>query len=223
MSRIPAVLLSPVVLVQGRQLRRTVPRLPEASPRAGGSRASGALRLLVIGDSSAVGTGVEQMTDALAGQLARRRPEAVAWRVAGAAGLRSDEVLARHLPEALEEPADLIVLLVGWNDALQLRSAGAFGTATAALLDALRTRNPGARIALVAPPRFGSFAVFPQPLRAVLGAHVRGLTRAAARIASDHGVVLVPGFDGVRVASDRFHPDEAGYAALADAVLAALA
>jgi lysophospholipase L1-like esterase len=221
-TRALAVLLAPIVLMQGSRLRRSIPRMPPAEPRSGGSRAAGALRLLVLGDSSAVGTGVEQMQDALAGQLAKRISQPVAWRVVGANGLRSDEVRQQHLPAALEQPAELIVLLVGWNDALQLRSARGFGEDLAALLDALRTRNPTARIAVVATPRFGGFAVYPQPLRAALGAHVTGLTRAAARVCAAHGIPLIPGFDGVHVARDRFHPDATGYAALAAEVAAAL-
>jgi lysophospholipase L1-like esterase len=221
MSRAPAFLLAPIVLPQARRLRRDVPRLPAASPFSGGSRAAGAKRLLVLGDSTAVGAGVEQMTDALAGQIARRIPDPVAWRVAGANGLTSQQVREQHLAAALESDADLVVVLVGWNDALRLRPASAFGADLAAILDALRTRNPGARMIVVAPPRFGAFAILPQPLRTVLGAHIAGLTRAAARVAASHGATLVPGFDGVHVASDGFHPDASGYAGLAEAVVAA--
>ena len=222
MSRLAAFLLAPVVLVQGRALRRGIPRLRPAEPRSGGSRAPDALRLLVLGDSTAVGTGVAQMSDAVAGQVARRRVEPVAWRVIGANGLTSQQVRAAHLPDALAEPADLIVLLVGWNDALRLRSAAAFGDDAGALLEALRLRNPEARLVLVAPPRFGRFAVLPQPLRAALGAHVAGLTRAAARVAAAHGAVIVAGLDGLQVASDRFHPDADGYAGLAERIVAAI-
>jgi lysophospholipase L1-like esterase len=223
MTRLPAFLLAPVALVQGRRLQRSTPRLTPAVPRSGGSRAPDATRLLVLGDSTAVGTGVEQMADAVAGQVAKRIDEPVAWRVVGANGLTSGEVLEQKLAEALEEPADLIVLLVGWNDALQMRSATAFGRDLAALLDQLFARNPRARFVVVATPRFGDFAVYPQPLRAVLGAHVAGLTAVATRTAREHGAALVPGFDGVHVASDRFHPDATGYARLADAIVAALA
>jgi lysophospholipase L1-like esterase len=222
MSRVPAVLLAPIVLVQGSRLRKSIPRMSPAEPRSGGSRAAGALRLLVLGDSSAVGTGVEQMADALAGQLARRMPEPVAWRVVGANGLRSDEVLHDQLAPALAEPADLIVVLVGWNDALQMRSAREFGAATAELLDALREHNPDARLVLVAAPQFGRFTVYPQPLRAVLGAHVAGITAVARELTSARGIPLVPGFDGVHVSADRFHPDAIGYGELADAILATL-
>jgi lysophospholipase L1-like esterase len=221
-TRALAVLLAPIVLVQGSRLRRSIPRMPPASPRSGGSRAPDAVRLLVLGDSSAVGTGVEQMQDALAGQLAKRITRPVAWRVVGENGLRSDEVRSEFLPAALDEPADVIVVLVGWNDALQLRSSRVFAREQGAILDALRSRNPAARIAAVATPRFGEFAVYPQPLRAALGAVVAGLTRAAERVCAARDIPLIPGFDGVHVARDRFHPDATGYAELAAGVASAL-
>ena len=223
MSRLPAFVLAPIALVQGHALQRKTPRMAPAAPRAGGSHLSGALQLLVLGDSTAVGTGVEQMADAMAGQLARRLPESVSWRTVGENGVTAAEVRDRHLPEALTDPADVAIVLVGWNDAMRLRPAAEFATNLDALLDALRKRNPDARIVVVAPPVFGRFASMPQPLRFALGAHARGLAKVAARVTAERGAILVPGFDGEHVATDRFHPDAAGYAELADRVLAHLA
>jgi lysophospholipase L1-like esterase len=223
MTRLPAFLLAPIALVQGRGLQRSTPRMLPASPRSGGSRAEGAVRLLVLGDSTAVGTGVEQMADAMAGQLARRLPESVAWRTVGENGMTAAEVRELHLAEALEQPADIAVVLVGWNDALQLRSASEFRENLGAVLDALRSRNPDGRIVVVAPPAFSDFAAMPQPLRFALGAHARGLAKVAARVAAERSAILVPGFDGVHVAPDRFHPDATGYAGLAEGVAAHLA
>jgi lysophospholipase L1-like esterase len=222
MSRAPAFLLAPIVLAQGRLLQRSTPRMAPATPRSGGSRSPDALRLLVVGDSTAVGTGVEQMPDAMAGQLARRLPESVAWRVVGENGATAAEVRERHLPEAVSAPADVVVVLVGWNDALRMRSAAAYAADLAALLASLGGRNREARLVVVGPPAFGDFAVLPQPLRFALGAHARGLARAAARVARAGGASFVPGFDGRSVASDRFHPDADGYAALAERVAAAV-
>lgn len=222
MSRLPAFLLAPIALVQGRRLQRTTPRLQPATPRSGGSRTAGAVRLLVLGDSTAVGTGVEQMADAVAGQLARRLPESVAWRAVGENGMTAREVRERHLDEALADPADIAVVLVGWNDALQLRPAGEFRQNLAAVLDALRTRNPHARLVVVAAPSFSRFASMPQPLRFALGEHARGLAQVAAKVAAERGAILVPGFDGVHVASDRFHPDATGYALIAEGIAAQL-
>jgi len=222
MSRAPAFLLAPIVLVQGRGLSRRVPRMAPATPRSGGSHSPEASQLLVLGDSTAVGTGVEQMADAMVGQLARRLPESVAWRAVGENGATSSEVRERHLPEAVADPADVAVVLVGWNDALHLRSAGAYAGDLGALMAALGSRNPRARLVVVGPPVFGDFAVLPQPLRFALGAHARGLARAAARVAREHGALFVPGFDGRSVASDGFHPDATGYAALAERVASRL-
>jgi len=222
MTRLAAILLAPIVLVQARGLRRTVPRLPAAEPRSGGSSAPDALRLLVLGDSTAVGTGVEQMADAVAGQIAKRIADPVAWRVVGASGLTSQQVRDQHLAAAVAEPFDAVVLLVGWNDALRLRSDRDFAADVAGLLDALYAASPAARQVLVLPPRFMDFAVLPQPLRHAIGAHIVGLTRTAVRVATEHGAAIVAGFDGVHVASDGFHPDAAGYAGLAERIVAAL-
>ncbi|MGN6501882.1 MAG: hypothetical protein ACTHKX_03125, partial [Pseudolysinimonas sp.] len=97
-----------------------------------------------------------------------------------------------------------------------------FASATRALHHGVRAPHPGAHLAQVAPPRFGRFAVFPQPLRWALGVHAEGLTRAAQRLAAERGIPLVRGFDGEHVAADRFHPDADGYAGLAADVAAAL-
>lgn len=230
MSRIPAFLLLPFVAVQGRGLRRRIERLPPpADAWTGGDSAPGALQLLVLGDSTAVGIGVDSMQDALAGLLARKlvasggRGRTLGWRVVGSSGATAGEVLERHRAAALSEATDIAVVLVGWNDALKLRPAKIFERDLGALLTMLTDGNPGIRIVVVAPPSFGRFAVLPQPLRLVLGAQARGLARVAARTVTSYGAVMAPGFDGASVARDGFHPDRAGYARLADGVVAALA
>lgn len=222
MTRLAAYLLAPVVLPQARRLRRDIPRLPPAEPRTGGSKARDAVRLLVLGDSTAVGTGVEQMTDAVAGQVAKRIPDPVAWRAVGDNGLTSEHVCERFLDAATAEPFDVVVLVVGWNDALRLRSNRAYAADLGALLDALHVASPAAQQVVVLPPRFMDFAVLPQPLRHALGAHIVGLTTAAIRVAQEHGAHIVGGFDGRHQAADRFHPDALGYAGIAEHIVAAL-
>jgi lysophospholipase L1-like esterase len=223
MTRLPAYLLAPIALVQGRALQRKTPHMTPASPRSGGSHAPDADHLLVLGDSTAVGTGVEQMAQAMAGQLARHLPQSIAWRTVGANGMTAAEVHDLHLEAALSEPADIAVVLVGWNDTLRLRPPEEFAENLASVLDALRSRNPDARIVVVRPPVFSRFPTLPQPLRFALGAHARGLSRIASGIAGERGIPVAPGFDGAHVSTDRFHPDASGYAVLADGVLAHLA
>jgi lysophospholipase L1-like esterase len=228
-TRALAFALLPVVLAQGRRLRRTIPRVPPAAePWFGGDSAPSALQLLVVGDSTAVGAGVATTTEALVGKLVRRiqtaggRGRTLGWRVIGSNGSTSAQVLEKHRDEVVAEATDIAVVLVGWNDVLRLRPGKAYGRDLYELLRVLVENNPGIQCAVVAPPLFGKFAVLPQPLRLALGVHARGLTRVAAKVARAQGAVLAPGFDGRLVASDGFHPSETGYGKLADGVMMAL-
>ncbi len=218
MTRALAVLLAPVVLAQAARVRRTTPILPApAGERVGGT---GKLRLVVVGDSTAVGTGTESLDDALPGRLGTLL--GARWRVVGRNGATAADVLHDHVDEAAGGPADVAVLLVGWNDALTLRSDHAFARDLGSVIDRLVAASPTGRVVVVAPPAFAAFVVLPQPLRAALGAHAAGLARTAARVAADRGVDIAPGFDGRSVASDRFHPDGNGYASIAAGIAATL-
>jgi lysophospholipase L1-like esterase len=233
-SRLPALLVAPVAVGQGRALQRDTPRLPEAhGPRDGliggaGSRTAKPLRVLVVGDSTAMGTGVAKLEDGLPGQLGRllaTGPTAeggVAWRAVGRNGATAAEVLREFATAAVAAHFDLAVVMVGWNDTLRLRGGGEFSRALGTLLERLNAASPDARLVVVAPPEFGGFASLPNPLRWALGRQVRGLTRRAQRVARAHAAVIAPGFDGRSVASDQFHPDAAGYRALAEGIAAAL-
>lgn len=235
MSRLPALLVAPVAVRQGRALQRDTPRLPEAhGARDGliggaGARTGKPLRLLVVGDSTAMGTGVSKLEDGIPGQLGRllsAGPAAdggVAWRAVGRNGATAQEVLTEFSTAAVAAHFDLGVVMVGWNDVLRLRSGAEFSRALGALLDRLRTASPEAHFVVVAPPRFGEFAALPNPLRWALGRHARGLTRRAERVARAHAAELAAGFDGRSVASDQFHPDAAGYHSLAAGIASAVA
>jgi lysophospholipase L1-like esterase len=243
------LLLAPVVLRQAARLRTDVPRLPEAHGakdglvhgafEADGETAAGRdaspralphpVRLLVVGDSTAMGTGVGTLDDALPGRLARllsgtrMGASGVAWRAVGRSGATSAQLLEGFASSAVAVHFDVAVVLVGWNDALRLRPSREFARSLDALLERLQTGSPDARLLVVAPPEFARFAVLPNPLRWALGFHARGLTRTSARVARAHGAATAPGFDGQAVASDRFHPNAAGYQHLAEGIVAALA
>ncbi len=218
MTRALAVLLAPIVLAQAARLRRTTPPLPAPDgERVGGK---GKLRLVVVGDSTAVGTGAESLDDALPGRLGKLL--GARWRVVGRNGATAADVLRDHIDEAAGGPADVAVLMVGWNDALKLRSGRAFARDLGMLIDRLTAASPKGRVVVVAPPVFADFAVLPRPLRQALGAHAADLSRIAARVADEHEVDFAPGFDGQSVSSDGFHPDRRGYKSIAAGIAATL-
>jgi len=219
-SRVPALALAPVILLQAARLRRRTP--PLAAPHGSRTGGKGKLRLVVVGDSTAVGTGVDSLDDAFPGRLGALL--GARWRAVGRNGATAADVLRDHIAEAAGGPADVAVLLVGWNDAMKLRSGRAFARDLGALIDRLVAASPAGRVVVVAPPAFSRFTIMPQPLRFALGAHAAGLTAVAARVADERGVEFAPGFDGATVsAADHFHPDRAGYQRLAAGIADTLA
>ena len=110
-------LLGPVLLWQGARVRSTALRLPEAAGER--SRAGGALRLLIVGDSSAAGVGAAHQDQALAGCLARvlaaRLGQPVGWQLVATSGHRSAQALA-CLEAAELAAADVLVTALGVND-----------------------------------------------------------------------------------------------------------
>src|SRR5882757_272104 len=88
--------LGPVLLAQGRYVRRVTPRLPEPEGLRQGIEGSGPLlRLLILGDSSAAGVGVATQAEALSGRLvaALATTFRVSWKLVATSGLTSAEVL----------------------------------------------------------------------------------------------------------------------------------
>lgn len=227
-------LLGPVLLWQGRRVRATALRLPEAA----GERASngGALRLLIVGDSSAAGVGAAHQQQALAGclsqALARRLGQPVGWQLVAASGQRSVQALGQLQASALA-PADVLVTALGVNDVVD-QVAPHEALAALDAIDALARERAGVRLSLhCAAPPMQQFPLLPQPLRwffgrqaahfnAALARHVRGQARRRvvhlpAALQRDAAALMAP---------DGFHPGPRGYAlwaeALADQVVAGL-
>lgn len=215
-----AIPLAPVLFMQGRRLRRETPKLPDAAlPWAGEVPGPDPIRLLVLGDSTAAGVGVETQVDGLVGclaaELAGRSARGVTWEAIGENGATARDLVHRYLAPALEESWDIVFLSIGGNDALALRSRAAFGRDIRTLLNALRDRNPNAVVIMSSLPAFFRFTLLPEPLRSSLYRHSQGLENAArAIVATMPGVTMSappPPYNEGFFASDSFHPSAAGY------------
>jgi len=238
-STLGVVLLAPVLIAQGRRVRRTTPRLPEApGPRTGEVAGAGAaVELLVLGESPAAGVGAADHHEALAGQVARtlaaETGRRVRWRVLARNGATAATARDELLAPAAGVAADVVVVVLGVNDTLRLHSAGRWTRDLRRLMELVRERCGAAPIVLAAVPPMGVFPGLPQPLRGVLGLRAAVLDRAAARLAGGMddvrhvSVPLPPGAVDDFFCADRFHPSASGYArwgaALGRAAAAALA
>ncbi len=219
-SRLAMLPTAAVLVAQGRRLRRDTPRLPDAAqPWSGSIPGPDPLDLLVLGDSTAAGVGATTQELALPGNLARelsaRLGRGVQWRAVGENGGTSRDIIERYLGAATAESADLVFLSVGANDALGLRSRGAYVRDIRTIIAALERVNPEVTVILSSMPGFSQFELLPNPLRWNLFLHSTNLEAGArAAVASMPNVHMsppAPEYTEGFFASDLFHPSESGY------------
>jgi lysophospholipase L1-like esterase len=223
-SQAAVALLAPVLMRQGKRVRRTTPRLPEAAgPRTGEIAGRGApIRLLVLGESTAAGVGAADHGEALGGQaaasLAAKTGRPVHWRVLGRTGATAASVRTEVLGPAEGVAADVVVVALGVNDTLRLRTPGTWTGDLRRLIGEVRARCGAVPVILASVPPMGAFPGLPQPLRGVLGLRATVLDRAAARMAGEMEAVrhvrvpLPTGPVDAVFCGDRFHPSPLGYA-----------
>lgn len=235
LSRVALALEAPRALPQGIHLKRTVVRLPDArkpwvgtvAPEAA-SAANEPVRLVVVGDSTAVGCGVTDFADSLPGRmahhLAAHTNRAVEYRAIGENGARTDEFIRDYLADAVTHLADLIYVTLGANDTLAFRSRTAVARDLLRIVTTLRAANPTAHIEVSCLPAFYRFALLPEPLRSGLYRHSQAIERTARPLvdALDRASMNRPpspygeGF----FAADLFHPGAVGYERWAHAAVA---
>lgn len=204
--------LAPVLIGQGRYVRRKTPRLSEPEGERQGVVGKGSeLKLLILGDSAAAGVGVSHQQDALAGQLVDKlaRNHRVVWTLLAETGRTAADVL-ELLKVAPEDHYDVVLVSVGVNDV-----TGRTGTKQwLAFLNELSGRlinDLGAsRVLFTAIPPMHLFPALPQPLRWYLGMRARQLNRqmenvCTRRLNTDYLCVSFP-FEPGYMASDGFHP-----------------
>lgn len=210
----------PLALPLALHTRRTALRLPPAtgaqSGLAGAGQDGAPLRLLLIGESTVAGVGVEAQEAALAGQLAQalatRLQRPVAWRACGENGITAGEACERLLPLALSEPADLVLLVFGVNDTTHLSSLAHWEDSLRALSRALSAR--GERVVFTGVPPIQHFSALPWLLRRLLGLRAALLDAELRRISAQEGAQyarLELEFAEEYLARDGYHPSALGY------------
>ena len=218
--------LSPVLVAQALRTRARLPRLPEAAGERQGVVGQGpSLRLLVAGDSSAAGVGVDAQQQALAAPMAARLAERcgvqVHWQLVAASGLTTKQVHERLRTDSLGF-FDLAVIVTGVNDVVdQVPSHHAVATRDA-LVNWLRNAIGVAHVCFAPLPPVHRFPGLPQPLRWVAGADAHRHNRALADwVATRSDASLVNMTMPLRrdvMALDGFHPGAPVYRACAASI-----
>lgn len=218
--------LTTLVAFQALWTRQRIPRLLAARGQHCGClvNTGSALNLLVIGESSVAGVGVENLRDGLAAQMAhelhRRIDRTVNWHAIGRPGATVRAIHSHVLDTTVGSPlaefqADIVVFALGANDSLRMRWPLRWHEDVERLLHSVRHRHPCQLIVLSPVPPLWQFSSLPRPLRMVLGAQAFVLDRMLRRIARAHPSVLyVPvrlAQQRCLLAADGFHPSRAGY------------
>jgi len=168
-------LLAPVLLVQGKRMFRSMPKLRPPTGEPTGTRGDGPpLRLLVTGDSSAAGFGAETQDDALLGRIVARLVETntVTWDLAARFGSTTPKTLS-YLCKREPEPFDVAVVALGLNDVIAGTPRRDWMAAYRDLAAVLRDWYDVAHIVASGLPPVSEFPAIPQPLRWVLGRQAR--------------------------------------------------
>ena len=186
------------------------------------------LRLALLGDSLAYGSGAAGPGDALGPRLATALTDAgydVELSVLAVPGSVSRD-LAAQVRRAAPLDVDLAVVVVGANDLARLVPPAQAATALASALAGLRAA--GADVVVVPAPDMSTVPWVPPALRPLVQVASATLQRRQAAVARANGAMVAAVSDAVAAAfgtdpalfsADRFHPSSAGYAHIAQALV----
>ena len=213
------LLLLPVLLPQALLAKRRAIRLePAAGPLSGkvGNAAGEPLRLLLLGESTVAGVGVDCQQQALAGQCAERLAEQlqrpVSWQALGENGITAAQALERLLPQVASQRFDLVLLVFGVNDTTHFSSRQRWQAALEGLARAFSATD--CKVAFTAVPPIQHFSALPWLLRKVLVWRAtlldQQLAEVAGRLSAGHCQVMLE-FAPEYMARDGYHPSALGY------------
>jgi lysophospholipase L1-like esterase len=227
-----AVLAGQAIFARGR--RYAQPDLRLAMRASIGGSGAAPLRLVLLGDSTALGVGVERVTDTVGGQLATlladspggRRVELSSVAVSGSRSADLGTQVARSL---VGTRPDVAVILVGGNDAIHFTAPDDAAEELAAAVR--RLKAAGVAVVVGTVPDLGAARAFPPPLRHIIGWQARRLaqTQAIAVKAAGGTPVDLAGQTGAVFRADAgtychdgYHPSADGYRVWAHALLPAV-
>ena len=220
--------------VLARARRYAKPDLHLAMRSSIGSPDAPPLRLVLLGDSTALGVGAEHLAQTVGGRLGhllaerstKRRVELSSVAVSGSRAADLDTQVSRALVGA---HPDVAVIMIGSSDAL--RPTRSTDAAEYLAMAVRRLRAAEVPVVVGTCPDLGAVRAFAPPLRQILG--WRGRRLARAQLAAVRAVGGVPvdlarrtgavfRADAGTYCHDKYHPSADGYRLWAHALLPAV-
>lgn len=175
LGAILSVPLLPIMYFQGKRIRSTIPKLPEATGFSGstGQSLTRVLRMITIGESTVAGVGVatheEGFTGTLAKTLAEELKATIQWRVYAKSGYTAKRVTYKIIPKIEETDLDLIVIGLGGNDAFKLNSPKKWRSQMETLIEVLQVKFPKTVICFMNMPPIKEFPAFTSLIKFTVG------------------------------------------------------
>src|SRR6478735_8711977 len=203
---------------------------PDSTGWYGRGRPGPAIKIALLGDSSAAGYGVDRAVETpgahLASGVAAGADRRVHLRAFAKVGAQSAD-LDGQIDRALTTAPDVAVILIGVNDVThQVRPSQSVRQLAAGVR---RLREAGAKVLVGTCPDLGTVKPIPPPLKQVARSWSRRLAAAQAiavveeeGVAVSLGSILGPDFEAAPAllfGPDRFHPSAEGYRALAEVLV----
>lgn len=189
------------------------------------------VRYVAIGASDTVGVGaLDPERGSWPSRLAALLPAGSAYVNVGVSGSLTAQARAEQLPRAIRERPTLVTVWLAVNDMNAAVTPEAHASELASIIDAL-VAGTAARVFVGNVPDLRAVPAYADADHEVLGALVAAYNDGIARVGRRHGdrVVLVDLFTGsaelmtgVTVATDGFHPSDAGYVLIAGRFAAAM-
>lgn len=183
------------------------------------------LRLVILGDSSAVGLGADGPEDTAGLRVLRRLAadgQAATLDVVAVSGAVATD-LDDQVSEALTLSPQLAVISIGANDIAKRIAPRVTAKALGAAVERLRAE--GVEVVVATAPDLGAVMRLGRPLRWVAGLASRRTWNAQERAATTAGALVVPvgkligplfAQDPSLFSADGFHPSSAGYALIVE-------
>ncbi len=215
------IVLLPVLIGQAIFVITHIVQLPEPQGARHGSCGAGpTLKLLIIGDSSAAGVGVDTQSDALLGQVTQALGQdfTVHFDLVAVTGARTGDALG-WLSELAPDHYDVVITAFGVNDVTKGTSLRQFLRQQMQLIEYLQSQRQAGLVVVSGLPPVKDFPALPHPLRWVLGRQAVRFDLALRQMVNQRAGCAALEFNQAlnadSMASDGFHPGPAINAAWA--------
>ena len=171
-----AIPLLPLMIYQGKRIRKSVPKLPEAKEPQGIAKINVEeenLQVIFLGESTVAGVGAKTHQEGVAGSFAREMSTSlsrnVEWKVFARSGYNAHRVIKKLLPKMKGSEAHLIVIGLGGNDAFEFNPPWRWQKSIDQLIQRLKVAYPKAPIVFMNMPPIKEFPAFTRVIKFVIG------------------------------------------------------